>query len=114
MQTVARRLLSCGMHVHVGLNDDELRNDLMNQISHFLPHLLALSTSSPFWRGEDTGLKSYRLSIFNKLPRTGLPERFDSYAEYCRHVDVLVKAGTIKDASMLWWDIRPSSTFPTL
>jgi len=114
MQTVARRLLICGMHVHVGLDDKELRIDLMNQVSYFLPHLLALSTSSPFWCGEDTGLKSYRLSVFNELPRTGLPERFDSYAEYCRHVDVLVKAGTIKDASMLWWDIRPSSTFPTL
>ncbi|MBL6933555.1 MAG: carboxylate-amine ligase [Rhodospirillales bacterium] len=114
MQGVARRLLICGMHVHVGLDDDELRIDLMNQASYFLPHILALSTSSPFWRGEDTGLKSYRLSVFNELPRTGLPERFDSYAEYNRHINVLVKAGTIKDASMLWWDIRPSSAFPTL
>lgn len=114
MQGVARRLLICGMHVHVGLDDDELRIDLMNQASYFLPHILALSTSSPFWRGEDTGLKSYRLSVFDELPRTGLPERFDSYAEYRRHVDILVKAGTIKDASMLWWDIRPSSTFQTL
>lgn len=114
MQAVARRLLICGMHVHVGLDDDELRIDLMNQASYFLPHILALSTSSPFWQGQDTGLKSYRLSVFDELPRTGLPERFDSYAEYCRHVDVLTKAGTIKDASMLWWDIRPSSTFPTL
>ncbi len=114
MQAVARRLLICGMHVHVGLDDDELRIDLMNQVSYFLPHILALSTSSPFWRGEDTGLKSYRLSVFDELPRTGLPERFDSYAEYRRHVDILVKAGTIKDASMMWWDIRPSNAFPTL
>ncbi|MBT5013755.1 MAG: carboxylate-amine ligase [Rhodospirillaceae bacterium] len=114
MQGVARRLLICGMHVHVGIDDDELRIDLMNQASYFLPHLLALSTSSPFWRGEDTGLKSYRLSVFDELPRTGLPERFDSFAEYQRHVDILCKAGTIKDPSMLWWDIRPSCNFPTL
>jgi len=114
MQGVARRLLICGMHVHVGIDDDELRIDLMNQASYFLPHLLALSTSSPFWRGEDSGLKSYRLSVFDELPRTGLPERFDSFAEYRRHADVLSKAGTIKDASMLWWDIRPSNSFPTL
>ncbi len=114
MQAVARRLLICGMHVHVGLNDDEMRIDLMNQASYFLPHILALSTSSPFWQGQDTGLKSYRLSVFDELPRTGLPERFDSFAEYRRHVDVLIKAGTIKDASMLWWDIRPSTAFPTL
>jgi len=114
MQAVARRLLICGMHVHVGLNDDEMRIDLMNQASYFLPHILALSTSSPFWQGQDTGLKSYRLSVFDELPRTGLPERFDSFGEYRRHVDILIKAGTIKDASMLWWDIRPSNTFPTL
>jgi len=114
MQGVARRLLICGMHVHVGIDNDELRIDLMNQASYFLPHLLALSTSSPFWRGENTGLKSYRLSVFDELPRTGLPERFDSFTEYRRHVDVLTKAGTIKDASMLWWDIRPSCKFPTL
>jgi len=114
MQGVVRRLLICGMHVHVGIDDDELRIDLMNQASYFLPHMLALSTSSPFWQGQDTGLKSYRLSVFNELPRTGLPQRFDSYVEYRRHVDVLIQAGTIKDASMLWWDIRPSDTYPTL
>ena len=114
MQGVARRLLICGMHVHIGIDDDDLRIDLMNQASYFLPHLLALSTSSPFWRGENTGLKSYRLSVFNELPRTGLPERFDSFAEYQRHIDILSGAGSIKDASMMWWDIRPSANFPTL
>ena len=114
MQATARRLLICGMHVHVGIDDDELRIDLMNQVSYFLPHLLALSTSSPFWRGEDSGLKSYRLSVFDELPRTGLPERFDSYGEYQRHVAVLVDAGLLKDASMLWWDVRPSCRFQTL
>jgi len=114
MQAVARRLLICGMHVHVGIEDDELRIDLMNQVGYFLPHLLALSTSSPFWRGEDTGLKSYRLSVFDELPRTGLPEHFASYTEYQRHVDVLTAAGLIEDATMLWWDVRLSARFPTL
>jgi len=114
MQTVARRLLICGMHVHVGLDDDELRIDVMNQVSYFLPHLLALSTSSPFWRGKDSGLKCYRLSVFDELPRTGLPSRFDSFGEYKRHVDVLVDGGIFEDASMLWWDVRPSAKFPTL
>jgi len=84
MQGAARRLVICGMHVHVGIDDDELRIDLMNQASYFLPHLLALSCSSPFWVGRDTGLKSYRLTIFDALPRTGLPERFASWAEYQR------------------------------
>jgi len=114
MQAVARRLLICGMHVHVGIDDDELRIDLMNQVAYFLPHLLSLSTSSPFWRGEDSGLKSYRLSVFDELPRTGLPSRFESFSEYERHVDVLVAAGIFKDASMIWWDVRPSAQFPTL
>jgi carboxylate-amine ligase len=114
MQAVARRLLICGMHVHVGIDDDELRIDLMNQAAYFLPHLLALSTSSPFWRGEDSGLMSYRLSVFDELPRTGLPSRFASWGEYRRHVDILVKAGIFEDATMIWWDIRPSDRFPTL
>ena len=114
MQGVARRLLICGMHVHVGIDDDELRIDLLNQVGYFLPHMLALSTSSPFWRGQDTGLKSYRLSVFNELPRTGLPERFESHGEYQRHVDVLTHAGLITDASMLWWDARLSARFPTI
>ena len=114
MQGVARRLLICGMHVHAGIGDEELRIDLMNQVSYFLPHLLALSTSSPFWRGENSGLKSYRLSVFDEMPRTGLPSRFDSASEYQRHVAVLVSAGLFNDASMIWWDIRPSSKFPTL
>lgn len=114
MQAVARRLLICGMHVHVGVDDDDLRIDLLSQVSYFLPHLLALSTSSPFWRGNNTGLMSYRLSVFNELPRTGLPEKFDSYGEYIRHVQVLVDAGVLKDGSMIWWDIRPHTTFPTL
>ena len=114
LQGVVRRLAICGLHVHIGLPDDELRIDLMNQASYFLPHLLALSTSSPFWRGENTGLKSYRLAVFDELPRTGMPERFDSWGEYRRHVDILTAAGLIEDATKLWWDLRPSERFPTL
>lgn len=114
MQGAARRLVICGMHVHVGIEDDELRIDLMNQVSYFLPHLLALSCSSPFWAGRDTGLKSYRLTIFDALPRTGLPERFASWAEYQRHINILIDSGLIQDSSRIWWDLRPSVRFPTL
>jgi carboxylate-amine ligase len=114
MQGAARRLVICGMHVHVGISDEELRIDLMNQMSYFLPHLLAFSCSSPFWEGRDTGLKSYRLTIFDALPRTGIPERFQSYAEYQRHVGVLINAGLIEDTTRIWWDIRPSGRFPTV
>ncbi len=114
MQSAARRLLVCGMHVHVGIDDDELRIDLMNQFSYFLPHMLALSCSSPFWDGQDTGLKSYRLTVFDAVPRTGLPERFDSFPEYERHIRVMVEAGLIPDATMIWWDLRPSARYPTL
>jgi carboxylate-amine ligase len=114
MQAPARRLIICGLHVHVGLEDPQLRVDLLGQVAYFLPHLLALSTSSPFWRGNDTGLKSYRVAVFNEMPRTGLPESFDSYAEYERHLGVLVNAGLIEDGTKLWWDCRPSARFPTL
>lgn len=114
LQEVARRLVICGMHVHVGISDDDLRIDLMGQASYFLPHLLALSTSSPFWEGHETGLMSYRIAVWDELPRTGLPEPFESYGEYGRHVTALVSAGLIDDASKLWWDIRPSARFPTL
>ena len=114
MQTVARRLLICGMHVHVGIEDDDLRVDLMGQVSYFLPHLLALSTSAPFWRGRETGLKSYRMAVWNEMPRTGLPPQFDSYGEYRRLVEILVSTGVIEDATKLWWDVRPSDKFPTL
>ncbi|HLF58868.1 MAG TPA: carboxylate-amine ligase [Alphaproteobacteria bacterium] len=114
LQAVARRLVICGMHVHVGIEDEELRIDLMNQVAYFLPHLLALSTSSPFWRGEETGLMSYRISVWDELPRTGLPERFESWGEYQRHVNILVNTGVIEDATKIWWDVRPSARFPTL
>ncbi len=111
---VGQRMLICGMHVHVGIEDEDLRIDLLGQISYFLPHLLALSASSPFWLGRDTGLASYRLSIFDNLPRTGLPPVFSSFGEYTRTVETLTRAGVIEDATKIWWDMRPSARFPTL
>jgi len=114
MQGAARRMMICGLHVHVGVEDDDLRIDLMNQLTYFLPHLLALSCSSPFWEGERTGLMSFRLMIFNGVPRTGLPEQFSSWGEYRRHTDVLVETGILADNSRIWWDLRPSARYPTL
>jgi carboxylate-amine ligase len=110
----ARRLMICGMHVHVALEDPDLRIDLMNQMRYFLPHLLVLSTSSPFWQGQDTGLKSYRLAVWRELPRTGMPEEFQSYGEFQQEVRALTDTGVIEDGTKLWWDIRPSHRFPTL
>ena len=111
---VGRRMLISGMHVHVGIEDDDLRIDLMNQASYFLPHLLALSCSSPFWQGEDTGLASYRLTVFDNLPRTGLPPRLESYSSFQRAVQAIVNTGAIEDATKVWWDLRPSHRFATL
>ena len=111
---VVRRLLICGNHVHVGLPDNEMRIDLMNQLSYFLPHLLALSCSSPFWQGEDTGLACYRLTVFDNLPRTGLPPKLDGWGEYERSVAMLTDLGLIEDSTKIWWDLRPSHRFPTL
>ncbi len=114
LQDVVRRLVISGMHVHVAVEDDDLRIDIMNQVTYILPHLLALSTSSPFWQGHDTGLKSYRIAVWDEMPRTGLPAQFDSFGEFDRHVRVLVSAGLIEDGTKLWWDVRPSVRFPTL
>ena len=114
LQVVVRRMIICGMHVHVGIDDDELRIDILNQATYFLPHLLALSTSSPFWQGEQTGLRSYRLSVFDELPRTGLPPQFVSFSEYQRTIAALVSVNLIEDATKIWWDLRPSDRFPTL
>ncbi len=114
LQGVSRRMLICGMHVHVGIGDPELRIDIANQLPYFLPHLLALSCSSPFWQGRDTGLNSYRLSVFDNLPRTGLPPVFSSWGEYERTIATLIDNGLIADATKIWWDLRPSHRFPTL
>ncbi|TPE51636.1 carboxylate-amine ligase [Amaricoccus solimangrovi] len=110
----ASRMMICGMHMHVGVEDPDLRIDLMNQITYFLPHLLALSTSSPFWQGQDTRLACYRLTVMDALPRTGLPDTLASDAEYRALVAHLVETGCIEDGTRIWWDIRPSARFPTL
>jgi len=114
MGGAARRMLICGMHVHAGIENPDLRIDLMNQVSYFLPHLLALSTSSPFWQGQDMGMMSARLTVFDGMPRTGIPDRFESYADYERLIDRMVASGGLEDASKIWWDVRPSSRYPTL
>ena len=110
----ADRMVICGMHIHVGIDDDDLRIDLMNQATYFLPHMLALSASSPFWEGRDTSLASYRLTVLDALPRSGLPDVLASHADYRDLVDRLVEAGCIEDATKIWWDIRPSARFATL
>ncbi|NNC37120.1 MAG: carboxylate-amine ligase [Hyphomonadaceae bacterium] len=114
LQGAIRRMLICGTHVHVGILDPGMRIDVMNQMRYFLPHMLALSTSSPFWEGDLMGMKSYRLSVFDGMPRTGIPGPIASIGEYERMVGMLTGAGVIEDASKIWWDIRPSVRFPTL
>jgi len=114
MQYVAKRLLIFGMHIHIGVENRDLQIDVMNQMRYFMPHILCLSTSSPFWLGEKTGFKSYRSIIFEDLPRTGIPENFDSFKSYERYVKTLVDSKTINEQSKIWWDIRPHHTFPTL
>ncbi len=114
MAEVARRMLIFGMHVHVGFDDKELMIDVMNQARYFLPHLLAFSTSSPFWGGRDTGIKSYRTVVFESLPRTGIPPVFTSMSDYNEFVESLRTTNCIIDGSQIWWDIRPHHTFPTL
>ena len=114
LQGAIQRMMICGMHVHIGLENPEHRIDVQNQIRYFLPHMLALSTSSPFWEGRLMGMKSYRLSVFDGMPRTGIPEEIDSYSEYERLINTIINAGAIEDSSKIWWDIRPSHKFPTL
>ncbi len=114
MKMVAQRLLIFGMHVHVGIPDPDLRIDIMKQMTYFVPHIFALSTSSPFWLGHNTGLKSYRSVMFEDLPRTGLPHYFDSWQHYEKYVDTLLKTNCIAEATKIWWDIRPHAIFPTL
>jgi carboxylate-amine ligase len=114
LQELARSLLIFGLHVHVGIPDREIAIQVMNEARYFLPHLLALSTSSPFWLGRDTGLKSYRTTIFRRFPRTGIPDRFESWSEYQQYVDLLVQLQSVNDAKKIWWDVRPHPTFGTL
>jgi glutamate---cysteine ligase / carboxylate-amine ligase len=114
MQGAIRRMLICGMHVHAGIEDPDMRIDLMNQMRYFLPHLLALSTSSPFWQGHKMGMMSYRTTVWDGMPRNGIPDRFESWGEYERLCNRLIMAGVIEDSSKIWWDLRPSARFPTL
>ncbi len=114
MADIARQMLVFGMHVHIGIADRELMIDVMNQVRYFLPHLLALSTSSPFWHGRQTGLKSYRSIILGNLPRAGIPPSFESWAEYQTFVTTLIETGCIDEPTKIWWDIRPSPKYPTL
>ncbi len=114
LQDVIRELLIFGLHVHVGIPDRELRIEVMNEARYFLPHLLAISTSSPFWLTRVTGLKSYRQIIWQRFPRTGVPPEFTSYDEYENFVELLVKTKCIDDGRKIWWDLRPHANFPTI
>ena len=114
MKMVARANLIFGLHVHVGVEDRETSIHLMNAARYFLPHILALSTNSPFWLGMDTGLKSYRCKVFDKFPRTNIPDYFQSWGEYETFINLLVHTGCIDNAKKIWWDIRPHPNFPTL
>ncbi|RLT39692.1 MAG: carboxylate-amine ligase [Chloroflexi bacterium] len=114
MQVLAQRLLIFGMHIHIGLDDPDFAIDTMNVVRYMLPHLLALSTSSPFWAGRKTGLKSYRAVIFEDFPRSGIPDVFRNRAEYDGLVRTLVNTGCMPDSSKIWWDVRPHHLYPTL
>ena len=114
MQLLARANLIFGLHVHVGIPNREMAIHVMNQARYFLPHLYALSVNSPFWVGEDTGLKGYRLKVFERFPRTGIPDSFESLSEYEDYCKLLVKTGCIDNAKKIWWDIRLHPFFDTL
>jgi carboxylate-amine ligase len=114
LQMVARSLLIFGLHVHVGLTDRERQIHIMNAARYFLPHVLALTTSSPFWLGLNTGLKSYRTEVFKKFPRTDIPDHFDSYVSFQRYIKLLMDTNCISNPRKIWWDVRPHSVFETL
>ncbi len=114
MQLLARSLLIFGMHVHIGIENRETQIQIMNEMRYFLPHILALTVNSPFWTGFETGLKSYRSKVFERFPRTNIPDPFQSWGEYEAYVNLLVKTGCIDNAKRIWWDIRPHPNFPTL
>ncbi|CAN5687186.1 carboxylate-amine ligase [soil metagenome] len=114
LQLVARSNLIFGLHVHVGIEDREAAIRIMNSIRYFLPHILALSTNSPFWLGMETGYKSYRAKVFENFPRTNLPDTFSSYSEFEQYVNLLIKTNCIDDAKKIWWDVRPHPYFSTV
>ncbi|HEV8671930.1 MAG TPA: carboxylate-amine ligase [Candidatus Limnocylindria bacterium] len=114
LQDVIRELLIFGLHVHVGIPDRDRRIEVMNEARYFLPHLLAISTSSPFWLARNTGLKSYRHVIWSRFPRTGIPPDFPSWDEFENYVELLVRTGSIDDGKKIWWDLRPHAFYPTI
>jgi glutamate---cysteine ligase / carboxylate-amine ligase len=114
LQMVARANLIFGLHVHVAVEDNETRIQLMNAARYFLPHIFALSVNSPFWCGSNTGWKSYRAKVFERFPRTGLPDYFRGWSDFDEHVQVLIKTNAIDNAKKIWWDVRPHPFFPTL
>jgi carboxylate-amine ligase len=114
MQMLAQQLLIFGTHVHIGIEDREVMIDVMNVARYFMPHLLCLSASSPFWVGQQTGLSSYRSVVFRNFPRTGIPPRFNSWSEFEQNLDLLVRTNTIPDGTKIWWDLRPNHKYPTL
>ncbi len=113
-QMIARSLLTFGLHVHVGIADPDRAIHIMNAVRYMLPHVLALSTSSPFWLGVHTGLKSYRSEVFTRFPRTGIPDHFESYGSFQQYVKLLIETGCIDDGKKIYWDVRPHPYFPTL
>jgi carboxylate-amine ligase len=113
-QIIARSLLTFGLHVHVGIADPDRAIQIMNAVRYMLPHMLALSTSSPFWVGKQTGLKSYRSEVFTRMPRTGIPDHFESGSSFHNYVSLLIKTGCIDDGKKIYWDVRPHPFFPTL
>jgi carboxylate-amine ligase len=114
LKMVARANLIFGLHVHIGVEDRETAIQLMNGARYFLPHLLALSANSPFWLGMETGLRSYRCKVFDKFPRTNIPDLYSSWSEFDNYVKLLIHTNCIDDAKKIWWDIRPHPYFPTL
>ncbi|HEX3742920.1 MAG TPA: carboxylate-amine ligase [Bryobacteraceae bacterium] len=114
MKMVARANLIFGLHVHIGVEDRETAIQIMNGARYFLPHILALSTNSPFWMGMDSGLRSYRCKVFDKFPRTNIPDVYSSWSEFEDYVDLLIRTKCIDNAKKIWWDIRPHPHFPTL
>src|ERR1700758_596452 len=114
LQLVARANLIFGLHVHIGIEDRETAIHMMNHARYFLPHILALSTNSPFWLGMNTGLKSYRCKVFDKFPRTNIPDYFPSWGEYENFIKLLIKTNCIDNAKKIWWDIRPHPFFNTI
>jgi glutamate---cysteine ligase / carboxylate-amine ligase len=114
LQMVARANLIFGLHVHVAIEDNETRIQIMNEARYFLPHIFTLSVNSPFWCGHNTGWKSYRAKVFERFPRTGLPDYFRSWGEFDDYVQTLIRTNTIDNAKKIWWDVRPHPFFPTL